>query len=446
MAGRNQFDDDAFRALLKDSLQDIEVSAPLRERTLEACRRAMEASSESGNHDAVADAAHLIMASTQPLAGDATPPAGRVLSFLGRHRNLLRTAAGLAACLLVAVFAIEFLPRMGSRQAASLAMHDRAGAAQENAASSAAAAAAPEAAFAQPAPESGQAKMAGADYGADAATTSDAMTESPVAADVAAESTVAGTEGSAATTGARLATPAPAPGGSGEASASPEISVAFTESVSPDTTVTMQFSAALKTWMPYGGGLWVTPLPPSPDDASAADAARAYERTHPEQRVDPSARFGVLHLAQPLSAEGLTVAVSLKALLAEGTDAAGKSGPAGLWMMPADLPDGKGLVPLFVNNDGLGTSDAVRVGDQDGWFGTLRDEGKLRAALKAACGEAVDAWTVVDVDGGAGFWIGWTAHGTEWIMPLMDRAAELGLENGRGYAWDALVATVVPFL
>ncbi len=451
MAGRNRFDDAAFRALFKDSLQDIEVSEQLRARTLEACRQALAADTEAGTA-AGTDAGGTTAESGQTLLSPALSPArettseGRVLAFLGRHRAMLRTAAGLAACLLVAVLVMEFLPRMGSRQAATLAMSDRAGIAQESVAAAASGASmemAPEAADAQAGPGSGQAKMAVAENGSKPEET---VTNGVVAESPAAASAYGGTDGSAADAGANRSVPAPAPDVSGDAAEETGFAVAFTESVASDAAVTMQYSVSMKTWMPYGGGLWVTPLSPRPDDAAAAGVARTHEQAHPDERVVPAQRFAVLHAAQGLSAEGLAVADSLEALQAEGPDTAGRTGPIGLWMMPVDMPDGKGLLPLFVNEGSVGTADAVRIANRDGWFGTLRDEATLRAALEAACGTTVDAWTIVDVDAGTGFWVGWTANGKAWVMPLMDRAAELGLENGRGYAWDALVATVVPFL
>ena len=206
----------------------------------------------------------------------------------------------------------------------------------------------------------------------------------------------------------------------------------------------MALTTTARFWTSYGAGLWTSPLPARPNDAEADVAAKGYERTHPGETVEPAHRFAGLLLSQPLTGDGLAKARSLSELLAK--DTAGTDTPLGLWMMPVRQADSRGLVPLVVNADGIGTTDPVRLTNADAWLDVLSDEAVLRKTLETACGTPVTAWTIVDVDGGAGFWVQWQANGTEWIMPFMDRAADLGLENGRPYAWDALVATVAPFL
>jgi hypothetical protein len=123
----------------------------------------------------------------------------------------------------------------------------------------------------------------------------------------------------------------------------------------------------------------------------------------------------------------------------------------GIWMLPVLTEQGAQIIPLRVDNPEKGGSTLVAdmplpVLNADGWLDTLTRRDRLQQFMDEVCDCQVTNWQIVDIEGGRGFWIIWRAEEMDWVLPMMDNPERLGLENGRAYSWEALVAIVGPLL
>ncbi len=140
--------------------------------------------------------------------------------------------------------------------------------------------------------------------------------------------------------------------------------------------------------------------------------------------------FPVEHLEEPLSKEGLLAASSWDQLI----------GSSGIWMVPVADGRTRYLIPATMNPKGgedIGQSDLLYPMNTDEWLDLLSDPVRIQQALTRESGTTVDAWTVIDVQNGLGYWVCWTHGEQDWVMPLMDRPEVLGLENGVAHTWEA---------
>lgn len=414
MSNKIMLDEDLFRAQLRQTLEEVQVSDSLRNQTLEACRSYLETNSSA-----------------------AAPESRRLLPFAGRHATFFRIAGGLAAGVLLFLMVLDVLPRMGSASPAAFTVRGNndtmsmsAGASME--------AAADEAPAYGVAANSASAAAQPAEHYAD---TAPAGAEAPNAE--AAEAAIA-SDGVAFTDSET---------GAGD----------FAIKAAPQSAFLLSGGSP---WASYDAGSSPQPLGESPDVALVEAALSVLEEEYgiPYAGIAVKAAsddgrtraLPVLHLAAPLSRETLVAATSYQQLLGvpkasedARTESAGEPMWAGLWMLPVFSADGAAMIPLRAMADaasapGVIAEPPLPVENGEAWLQLLTQEDLLRQSLSEACGSEVTAWQIIDVEGGRGFWVGWQADGTEWIMPFLDNPARMGLENGRAYSWEALVAIVEP--
>ena len=392
MAGNKKFNESAFRAQLRDSLREVNVSEALREKTLKGCRDWLLAE----------ESVHMDQPETdKPVIDEGRIGNRRTLSFPARYATALRIAGGVAACVLLVVMLYDLMPKTG-RQAPSLAMADRS-ANEAVLAADAAGASEGQAEFGVP----------------NTAVTPDAALAKSLPPEASA---VAGATHSAAVSAASAG--ADALGGSSDTAAAPEMMLAL--------------DARYQSW---GGGTWTEALLPEPNAGILATVSENLEFANPALDIRPEHIFPVMHLKSALTAD----------MMAQSASWANLIGKAGLWMVPAKSDVGWSLFPVLT---GPAESSAIQVhlgealfplGSQN-WLNTLSDSVLLKQAIKKAVGTEVTSWTILDVHGGNGYWVCWTTDGQDWVMPFMDTPEALHLVNGVAYPYSKLKANVVPRL
>jgi len=467
VAGKKTLDEGAFRASLEDSLREVMVSDELRSRTLEKCRAWLESvspaeSSASSGFAGIAKSAGNAPADgiNEP-AGLAKPVAsissvsGRVLGFAGRHAARLRLAAGIAACLIVVVMAGQLLPRMGYDSAApssAMLTSREAGTEPSGAGMS------PEM-FAKSAdmPDAVISESTASDEAVLSAGTGDSVTKEAAAETNALESYPAMLDKDSES---RSGEGSMAAADSVEAGVTQEAPAAMAAAV-PETN-----DAASSSFLPGTSRLFSSlpvdnlgsALPEKPAQSLAEAAVDAILTAYPGSMPDSARMFAAYLLPSSDTKLKLVSSESIRDLLvpAESAEASqildsGNAGFIGLWRLPVQTEDGWVLIPLLPSHavDGIETliagepSVVLRAGD---WLETLADRNELKKVLEAAAGYPVSDWSILDIDNGTGFLVGWQDGDNAWCMPFMDQPEKIGLENGRVYDWNALKATVAPYL
>ena len=410
MSDKKHFDETLFRSQLNQTLQQVEVSESLRNRTLDTCKNWLEAE----------------VPMTEPLAESfknpkTEPLMRRILPFAGKHAMFFRVAGGLAACVLVVLMIIDVFPRMGASSSASLLRGDNAQmVAGSAAASMEMAEAAPEAASAMDAEVvTSFAKAAGT-------------------ADVAVKSNGVGS--------AEAPLPAPEPAAESGAEDTYTVAGGSASEATPDARYGL--TAAQFAWQ----SLPLTStgvLSEKPEEAVLQTALNHQEEvailleTLPADTLNTTLMFSVSLLPEPLTAESISEEGAFERLLGEVR--------SDYWALPVFAEDATYLVPIqhqpnTVDDVTWMAMAPVQTANTDGWLQTLSGEDALRQVLSEASGEVVSTWQVLDVDSGTGFWVGWRAGGADWVMPFLENPERLGLENLRAYQWDSLVAIVGPLL
>ena len=408
MSNKKQFDEAAFRAQLNQTLQQVEVGEPLRTRTLEACRNWLEAEGSAAEPVSV-PSGH----------AEAAPLMRRILPFAGKHAMFFRVAGGLAACMLLVLMIIDVLPRMGATESAGLPQSENFSMVAESVAADAAPAASQAAA----------AEAAGAVAFAKAVTGSEDLATESHGTDMAEAPLMAAQP--EAESGSDTANSA-APGASGEGTS--EARYGMTMAQLPWQSLQVTFSGTL-------------PVKPGEELVRAALAnstdVAALTEGQPREAMDVSRLFAVTRLQEPLTPDTLSGDGAFEALFA--------SAESGYWTLPILADEAALLVPLHAQanaeeNGNLVATEPIPVANTGNWLQTLSGEETLRQVLTDASGGKVRDWQVLDVDHGAGFWVGWRAGGTDWVMPFLENPERMGLENLRAYQWDSLVAIVGPLL
>ncbi len=403
MAGKLKFEESAFRAQLLDSLRDVTVSDALRVKTLDACRSLMQEEELAGSRR----------------IDDGKSTSGkRILSFPARHATVLRIAGGIAACVLLAVILVDLVPKSG-RQDSSLAFADRS--ISENATIDAASDNNAESGMSsmETAPEARLAKSVTpeAPAGADTA-------ETYAAARVAEAQVVPGSADAQAVSG-------PAETTGSDSSTDPAALAAAPEAL----------RASAGGYMSWGGGTWSEPILPEPNAGILLSAADEYEAAHPGTDLYPERIFAATHLKTALTADVMSQSTMWKDL----------SGTTGIWMIPAQTGVGWSVFPVLTGpaeSSAIQTHFGEELATQSGqdWLFALADEVSLRQVLEKAAGVKVESWTILDVQGGKGYWVCWTVNGNDWVMPFMDAPEALNLNNGTAYPYGLLKETVIPLL
>jgi hypothetical protein len=470
VVNNNRLNEELLRSQLRETLEEVQVSSALRDKTLDACRAYLESAQQVAVTDVadvsgVADAAGVSDMTTATPRGVESPR--RLLPFAGRHATFFRIAGGLAAGVLLFLMVLDVMPRMGANAPAALARNDKAaGAAMESSMDAAAvpadsaAAAAPElsVSFSESATAdtAGSAKRGAGDAAADQGVMAVAGEEDPGAM---AEAGEAASDNSAAPDGEAA---------SGSADPNPDVQIATPEGEMAEAPALM-YTMGMAQWASY-------PAADGPQILSAPPSAAQVAAALTTQGQQPEALYGgmseaeapaslsqallpVRHLSQPLSGETLGAASSWQDLLvgvnagenkqSEGAREADEA--LGIWMLPVLNGQGAQIVPLRMVAQETGGSTLVAdmplpVLNEDGWVNRLTRRDQLQQLIDEVCGNPVTNWQVIDIDGGRGFWVVWQTDGTEWVLPMMDNPERLGLENGRAYSWEALVAIVGPLL
>lgn len=413
MSAKKHFDETLFRSQLNQSLQQVEVGESLRNRTLEACRNWLDTE------------VPLTEPVSEPIQNPETEPLmRRILPFAGRHAMFFRVAGGLAACVLVVLMIIDVFPRMGVSSTASLLRGDNAQMAAGSAAASME--------MAEAAPEAASAAAA---MDAEVVTS---FAKAAGTADIAVKSNGVGT--------AEAPVPAPEPAAESGAEETYDVAVGSSSEVTPETRYGLTSAHFAWQSLPLKStGM----LSERPEEAVVRTALNNQEEvaalleTLPADTLNTTLMFSVGLLPEPLTAESIAEEGAFEHLLVEVE--------SGYWTLPVYAGDATYLVPLqqqpnTVDDVNWMAMAPIQTANTDGWLQTLSGEAPLRQVLSEASGEEVTTWQVLDVDNGTGFWVGWRAGGTDWVMPFLENPERMGLENQRAYQWDSLVAIVGPLL
>ncbi len=447
MAGRWKFNESAFRAQLGDTLREVAVTEELRVKTLDACSawlqteglagvvrtsdsdgsgdgKQMVAGERPGGGKQIADGERIAASERihgqEGTSGQRFPKEGtsgqRFLTFPTRYAAAFRIAGSIAACVLLAIMIIDVMPKTGS-QAPSLAFAERSAGDSTSAAGASNAELQSSLNTMDSAPAAGFAKSALPDETVGTGDTQFAI-ESASASNA---------DPSAAASNAAASNADPSADPSAGSSA---------------------VAAAPKAMNPSQGGYmsWrdgtVSALPlPEPNAGILLSVAEKYEAAHPGSDLLPERIFHVVHLKTPLTAEVLVQSVTWRDL----------TGTAGIWMLPAKT-DGVWSVFPILSDPAEASSIQTLLGEElvtergQDWLSALSDKASLKLVLEKATGMNVDAWTILDIQGGTGYWVCFRVDGKDWVVPFMDRPEALNLSNGVAYPYGKLKETVVPLL
>ncbi len=415
MGKKSLFNDDHFRMQLKASLEEVNVSEALHEKTLQACR-------------------DLLLSTEVPDAKTQTEAAGvqiqvvenghnthGILSFAGRHAIKLRIVAGVAACILVVLMVWDYMPKMGSSQTADFSM------------------------------------MEDADNSVMRRGTEKNMPASAGSEDE--EAAFGGTESEMAMAAAQ------SPQEPGNAAPSESDPICFSEdsdyheleksenreemgdgtAVAPAGEIAQEAPLIVAVTGTKSTILMLSsykvPLTVNesrrdnkPSTKILNDFARNIEEQHPDQMVERDGLFFAYQLKNDFTMAELESVQSYQDLISE----------RGLWYLPVRAENTLLLYPFAMQTDGTTTLGEPLTALKDDWVDKLSDDSLRTNVIERTGIKSIDTFIIIDVDNGLGFWICWETDGQSYVMPYMDTPDVFSLKNGEIFSLKAVQEKLMP--
>ncbi len=338
-------------------------------------------------------------------------------TFLSRHANKIRVAAGIAACLLVVWMVQDFIPKMGSPvKSAMMTKNDTI-------------------------TESVKNSTAESQRAADQVLSEESV-EAPMFAKAFPEEQEKTIEDSNSNNDNSKNSEIGTSSSQKDADNQQEVIVSGVGSSGQESEATMAtFSGDKPIFVSWGYGTEEDSDLQKPNKTQIDEAIKNLMTNFPELVVYTEDLFFAYHVQSDLT----------KGFINQSQKFSDIIGEVGIWMLPAQQDGHFALIPLAPLTDSQYQAIEVLELQRDDWQNHFFQAEELLNDLKQANGNLVVDYKVLDIGNGRGFIVCWnnlyeSSMDTEYMMPFLDEPEMYQLVNGQKYSFKEFKEAVIGLL